>query len=196
MWFGSLQAEGEAEARFLTSWASAFANFSPDKKKKKKRYVHPCLSPRFKNSEQSSVLSASRCLPSGVGSALWNLSGGRYFALQTWFVYLRMGWSSGTPCVLSISKLACFQWLPRCTTWSLTPGLLPVVADFLVLSLQAWGCSRTREEVYGSAPLSQITNFPYALGRERPGASHCSLGFRFGARQWEKKIAPNSFLWI
>lgn len=83
MWFGSLQAEGEAEARFLTSWASAFANFSPDKKKKKKRYVHPCLSPRFKNSEQSSVLSASRCLPSGVGSALWNLSGGRYFALQT-----------------------------------------------------------------------------------------------------------------
>lgn len=48
-----------------------------------KRCVHLCLGPRFKKSEQSSVPNACRCHPSGVGSALWNLSGGRYFALQT-----------------------------------------------------------------------------------------------------------------
>lgn len=34
MWFGLLQAEEEAEARFLTLWASAFANSILDKMQK------------------------------------------------------------------------------------------------------------------------------------------------------------------
>lgn len=80
MWFGSLRAEESAEARFLTSWASAFTNSSPDIKKRK--VCAPLSWSAFKKSEQSSVLSSSRCLPSGLGSALWNPNGGRYFALQ------------------------------------------------------------------------------------------------------------------
>lgn len=82
MWFGSLQAEEGSEARFLTLWASTFAN-SYQLLIKCKRCVHLCLGPRFKKSEQNSVLSACRCLPSGMGSAIWNLNGGRYFALHT-----------------------------------------------------------------------------------------------------------------
>lgn len=82
MWFGSLQAEESTEGRFLTSWASVFTSPSPDQKTMKANVRTPSWS-ALKQGEQSSALSASRCLPSGVGSALWNLSGGRYFASQT-----------------------------------------------------------------------------------------------------------------
>lgn len=189
MWFGSLQAEESTEARFLTSWASDFANLSPDKKKRK-RCVHPCLGLCLKR-----VSKAQLWVLPDVSPREWARPSGTQVEADISLCRpdsCALGWVGvwAHPLCSAFPNWLAFRGF-RCTTWSLAPGLLPVVADFLVLSLQAWGCSRTREEVKGKAPLSEIPNTPNASGREGPDVVLWASASGPGTK---KKLALMSFV--